>query len=120
MLALREISGRKQTDLCAELELSWDVVNAGCRRAALRLAQGGDDVRRFRALVADGGGPADAEVPEVVRRPDKRGRPASLEARECAVGLVLRSGRPVAHVAREIRVPPTTLHYWLRTAAERC
>jgi DNA-directed RNA polymerase specialized sigma24 family protein len=115
LLALREITGRAQTDLCADLNLSWSVVNNGCRRAAQRVREDRVELRRFRDLVAANGGPTRAEIPPaIVRRPRRKATRVHAEVRERAVRLVMQSGRPPAQVAREIGVSAETVRHWVR------
>jgi transposase len=43
-----------------------------------------------------------------------RGRRYSEEFKSDAVALVRRSGRPVAHIAKELGVDDSTLAYWMK------
>ena len=120
MLALRQITGRRQTELCAELDLGWEAVHGGSSRAAQRVREDRAELRRFQDLVAASGGPARAEIPPVVvRRPRRKVPPVPAEVRQRAVELVLQSGGPPAEVAREVGVPAETVRYWVRRAKGR-
>ena len=45
-----------------------------------------------------------------------RGRRYSNEFKSDAVALVRRSGRPIAHIAKELGVDDSTLSYWVHQA----
>jgi len=65
LLVVCSITGRKQVELCAELDLGWKAVNGGYCRAARRVREDPDAAQKFRRLVASHGGPADVALPEL-------------------------------------------------------
>lgn len=68
LLVVRCITGHKQVDLCAELDLGWKAVNGGCCRAVRRVREDPHAAEQFRRLVASHGGPTDIALPELGAR----------------------------------------------------